>query len=231
MNCNKFESRIQYLMDRREDPACDPELVEHARVCADCSPRWQVWSQVVQALPRRSFGFRDGRAFASLVLEELDVVTQLPDEAVKDRDTARLGAADTRQASWGRRLGIAFALTASLLVFAFSTGPATLKNDQSKQSLAAIASSENEAKLDPLSGNASEDSNRVSSLVTFHWRDLDYQAFANLGGESMSVVDPMVRPIRLAYVLVQYGLLSDSGLSDTEWQDEDRLTLILDYVA
>ena len=225
MNCNKFESRIQDLMDRREDPAHDPELIEHAQVCSCCSPRWQVWSQMGQANPSRAFGFRDGRAFASLVLEELD--------AVEEPDSVCLRVPSARENTWGRRLAASMALTASLIVFAFCISPSTLTHEsgQTTQSLASLTAANSDPVNDPLLGIDAQPEKRVSSLADFHWRDLDYQAFAHLGGESMSVVDPMVRPMRLAYVLVQRGLLIDSLSKKAEWRDDDRLRLILDYVA
>lgn len=233
MNCNKFESRIQDLMDRREDPAHDPELIEHAQVCSCCSPRWQVWSQMGQANPSRAFGFRDGRAFASLVLEELDAVVQLPDAAGEKTDSVCLRVPSARENAWGRRLAASMALTASLIVFVFCVSPSTLTHEsgQTTQSLAALTASNSEPVNDLLLGIEAQPEKRVSSLADFQWRDLDYQAFAHLGGESMSVVDPMVRPMRLAYVLVQRGLLIDSLSKKAEWRDDDRLRLILDYVA
>ena len=68
-------------------------------------------------------------------------------------------------------------------------------------------------------------------FVRFAWQELDYQSIMQIGGESISMVEPMARPIRLAYVLVQRGLVMGSQADEPLHLDDERLTLLLDYVA
>jgi hypothetical protein len=232
MNCDKFERRIQDLMDRREDLARDSQLIDHAHACSNCFSRWQVWSQMNQACTRQAFGYRDGQAFASWVIEELGCKVEMPESVGEELTPSDHLVTGNREVSSVRRLGTAVALAFSLAIIFLSTGPAELGVHSESPSVAATSKSAAETPSDNLQGREVKKEARSSSLVAFHWRDLDYQAFANLGGESMSVVDPMVRPIRLAYVLVQRGLLLEASRSDdAKWQNDDRLKLILDYVA
>lgn len=231
MNCDKFERRIQDLMDRREDPARDSQLVDHAHTCSVCFSRWQVWNQMSQAFTSRAFGYRDGQAFASWVIEELDGEVEAHEVAGEESTAPVHPATGNREVSSAQRLGTAVALALSLAIVLLSTGPAEFGTRHENPSVTATAPWGVGMHSDKTQDPDVKKEARSSSLVAFHWRDLDYQTFANLGGESMSVVDPMVRPIRLAYVLVQRGLLLEARADDAKWQNNDRLKLILDYVA
>ena len=184
-----------------------------------------------QVFTRQAFGYRDGQALAQLVIEELDCEVETPEPASEESLPSVCPATGNRKDSSVRRLGTAVALAMSLAIVLLSTGPTKLVGDPKSQSVATTTKVEAEMQPDQSLDREFKKEARSSSLVAFDWRDLDYQAFANLGGESMSVVDPMVRPIRLAYVLVQRGFLSEARSDDAKWQNEDRLKLILDYVA
>ena len=80
MDCKTFETRIHSLLDRREDIADDPHLVEHATHCQTCRANWEGWRKLARVSASSPFGSSAGQAFPSLVLGQLSEETQLSEE-------------------------------------------------------------------------------------------------------------------------------------------------------
>ncbi len=64
MNCEKFESRLHHLLDRRVRPENDPALLAHAGVCFECnrvmSAQQALWDGLdLLEIPEPSAGFEE----------------------------------------------------------------------------------------------------------------------------------------------------------------------------
>lgn len=115
MNCDRFEERVQQLLDRREDPRDDFELVEHAGDCAGCGRSFASAVSLVEFFidcpvhTELPVGFIDGvmdRARRSMEVEIADVIDAeivTPDAASNSPRPAVWAAALEHSNEAGRR--------------------------------------------------------------------------------------------------------------------------------
>ena len=52
MNCEQFENRIQYLLDKRSRLSSDSELTQHAQVCESCAALIPIYQSMVDYAPQ-----------------------------------------------------------------------------------------------------------------------------------------------------------------------------------
>lgn len=50
MNCDTFQQRLHYLLDRRVSPRQDPELHSHALICGECQAHLEMQERLLEAL-------------------------------------------------------------------------------------------------------------------------------------------------------------------------------------
>ena len=234
MDCKTFETRIHSLLDRREDIADDPHLVEHATHCQTCRANWEGWRKLARVSASSPFGSSAGQAFPSLVLGQLSEETQLSEERQGNESrhdlkskirNPELGIFALKK-SWACGVG----LTAVMLLVGFVGVFNLLGTDEQVISRPAASIGDVFTDHEDLSGVDLQQP--VDGLFDrFAWQELDYQSIMQIGGESISMVEPMARPIRLAYVLLQQGLVMGSQADESPQLDDERLTLLLDYVA
>jgi hypothetical protein len=72
MKCAEFQTRFQQVLDVRNTPACDEQLLAHAAECEECRSLLEGWEAFcsgfdTQSVPELDANFADGVVAASLV--------------------------------------------------------------------------------------------------------------------------------------------------------------------
>jgi hypothetical protein len=124
MHCERFKSRLNFVLDERLDPQADSLLRGHARRCADCADLLEAHVELFSAVdqlphprPRADFSFRVMAAFESA---ELATATPLVSVAPKSDVPHRLKP--SRWAFGG--LAAAAAAVIGIVMTSSAVGPA-----------------------------------------------------------------------------------------------------------
>jgi hypothetical protein len=125
MHCERFKSRLNFVLDERLDPQSDSLLRGHARRCSECADLLEVHGELFSAVeelphprPRADFSFRVMAAFESA---ELATATPLVSVAPKS-DVPHRSKSARRWAFGG--LAAAAAAMIGIVMTSSAVGPA-----------------------------------------------------------------------------------------------------------
>lgn len=215
MNCDRFDERVQQLLDRREDPRDDDELVLHAQQCSVCCESFEAATAMVDffadcpAHEPVPDGFVD-RVLAAVVLDEVparelgDSASEIGpwlDAVGEATSVATDSGVPYRSPSPNRPPMITWFVAAAASLLAVVLLGAPRSADAPTFASLSRTSRNSQARAIPFVGM------QLDRVRVSEWTPV----LTTIGDESLEVVRPITDGFSVAYTLLRWHLLGGSG--------------------
>lgn len=165
MQCEQFETRLHNVLDRRQSPACDVELSNHAAICSQCASVLQAESVMTEILSTEPQSF-NGHSRAPDVI----MLARAVDRSIESPKTHSPTSGASRRV-W---LALATAVTLAIWVVPFWFGSPTEPTDSQGQPSQQVTSSHGSDQPNPSKNDFASrfDSQATHQLTLFAGKKL-----------------------------------------------------------